>query len=251
MTVLARELDAYKRAVEQYNRQTRGYNKSVEQYNNTIVTDANGNAIVRDSSGNTYSVDKEGRLSGYTLPSGQSVADYGSTALPDSPYQMMRQNPTTRNVETVTGATLRQGGSEESPVVGYGDANGNLYGPEWRMVSQNYQGGDESPYYTYTLQRDASVYADKPGAFDKTQPKQPDPSMAAVRRMYRPGLAQQEAGLVGSVIRNNGLASAVGYRSGTGAPKITQQAPTADTTPVAPPPYVDPNNPYNQDLTPY
>lgn len=232
MSVLAREIDAYKRAVEQYNRQLRRYNKGIESYNDTIVMDGNGNAIVRDSVGNTYSVDREGKLSGFTLPDGRQVADYGTTVIPGSNFQLMRQNPTDRRSETVSGV-IRQEGADGGPsqyIIANNEGSGQTLGPEWKLISE--QGPTtEGGAATYTFARDASVYADKPGDFEgKLRVQKPDPSMAEGRRMFKPTLAQQErGGLINDVIRSQGLKTGgtpVQYRSGAAIPDTNQPAPT-------------------------
>lgn len=232
MSVLARDIDAYKRAVEQYNRQLRRYNKGIESYNDTIVMDASGNAIVRDSMGNTYSVDKDGKLSGFTLPDGRQVADYGTTTIPGSNFQLMRQNPTERRSETVSGV-IRQEGADGGPsqyVIPNNEGAGQTLGPEWKLISE--QGPvSEGNAPTYTFERDASVYAEKPGDFEgKLRAQKPDPSMAQVRRMFKPTMAQQErGGLINDVIRNSGLKTGgtpTQFRSGSAIPDTNQPAPT-------------------------
>lgn len=241
MSVLAREIDAYKRAVEQYNRQLRGYNKGIENYNNTIVMDANGNAIVRDASGNTYAVDKEGKLSGYTLPDGQTIANYGASVIPgENRFQLMRQNPTQRRSETVAGV-IRQDeadGGGGRYVIPNNEGSGQLLGPEWRMVSE--QGPtSEGGNTTYTFERDASVYAEKPGDFaGKLRAQKPDPSMAQVRRMFKTPLAAQErGGLINDVIRSSGLKTGgtpTQYRSGAVINNPDQQTPPGGNVPIDP-----------------
>lgn len=252
MGVLARELDSYKRAVDQYNRSLRGYNKQVKAYNDTIVMDANGNAVVSDASGNTYTVDREGRLGGFTPPNGQTLADYGRAVIPgENRFQLLRQNPTERRVETATGV-VRVGGDEGNAPryeIPNNEGAGQVLGPEWRQVSA--QGSaSEGGTPTYTFERDASVYMDRPEAFGKTAPKQPNPSMAQVRRMFTGSLASQErGGLINDVIRGNGLATGVQFRSGAATPKANQQQQPGGTTPIDPdfePPTLNRGNQYNQ-----
>lgn len=244
MSVLARDIDAYQRAVEAYNRQLRKHNKGVSQYNQTLVTDANGNPMLRDASGNVYAVGQDGRLSGGALPDGRTVADYGATNIEgDSRFLMLRQNPTTRNVEQVTGAVAVR--DDNGNIIGYQVPNsegvGQNLGPEYRVVDQRTTGG-EIPQTTYTLERDASTYMDRPGAFEgKLRGTKPDPSMAQVRRMFNPGMAAQERGLVGQVIRSNGLATGgtpVQYRSGSVVRDPNQPIPPGGPTVIVEP---DPN----------
>lgn len=244
MSVLAREIDAYKRAVEQYNRQLRGYNKGIESYNDTIVMDANGNAVVRDAVGNTYAVNREGKLIGYTLPEGQTVANYGASVIPgENRFQLMRQNPTERRSETVTGV-IRQDAADGGGgqyVIPNNEGSGQVLGPDWRLVSEQgptTEGGNP----TYTFERDASLYADKPGDFaGKLRVQKPDPSMAQVRRMFKPDLAAQErGGLINDVIRSGGLKTGgtpTQYRSGSAIPDTNPPTPTpAPGGPVVAPP---------------
>ena len=244
MSVLAREIDAYKRAVDQYNRQLRRYNKGIDSYNDTIVMDASGNAIVRDASGNTYAVDKDGKLSGYTLPDGQTIANYGSSAIPgENRFQLMRQNPTERRSETVSGV-IRQDAADGGGgqyVIPNNEGSGQLLGPEWRMVSEQAP-PSEGGTPTYTFERDASVYAEKPGEFEgKVRASKPDPSMAQVRRMFTGSLADRErGGLISDVIRSSGLKTGgtpTQFRSGSAVPNPNQPTPTpAPGGPVVAPP---------------
>lgn len=233
MSVLSRELDAYKRAVEQYNRQLRGHNKDIAQYNSTIVTDDNGNAVVRDAAGNTYTVSREGKLFGYTLPDGRQVADYGATSTGDERFQLMRQNPTERKTETLAGVQRQVGvdGNPDTYFVANPEGGSQVLGVDWRRVSEQ-PGVGENPQPTYTFERDASTYAEKPEDFSGRAPKSPDPSMAQVRKMFNAGPAAQErGGLLSDVIRGNGLAtggSAVQYRSGAAIPKAKPQDPSPD-----------------------
>lgn len=247
-SVLSREIDAYKRAVEQYNRQTKGYNRGINAYNQTLLTDPNGNTLVRDAAGNVYAVEAgTGKLLGGMLPDGKSVADYGTTPIEGSnAYMVMRQNPTQRNTEQVSGVVMQSSG--EGNTGGYyipsNEGAGQMLGPEWRKVSEQgptTEGGNT----TYTFERDASTYMDRPGAFSGKAPKSPNPSMSQVRKMFTPSMAQQERGLVSNVIASHGLATGgtpVAYRSGS----VIQQ-PTQPGQPGSPGPGVidsdsDPNN---------
>lgn len=249
MGVLAREIDAYKRAVEQYNRQLRRHNQKVESYNQTLVVDNNGNAVITDAVGNMYAVDKQGRLSGYTPPDGRTMADYGRAPIEgDNRFQLLRQNPTERRAETVTGVQRQQGvdGGPDSYVVPNNEGSGMTLGAEWRRVSEQ-PATSEGGQPTYTFERDASTYMDKPGDFTgKLRASKPDPSMAQVRRMFGGGPAQQErGGLLGDVIRGNGLATGgtpTQYRSGSVIRQPNQQTEPGGTTPIDP--NYRPNNPF-------
>ncbi|NDD53284.1 hypothetical protein EBZ39_05320 [bacterium] len=238
MSVLAREIDAYKRAVEQYNRKLQRYNKGIDAYNNTIVMDSSGNAVVRDTAGNTYVVDKEGKLSGYTLPQGQTAANYGVSAIPgENRFQLMRQNPTERRTETAANV-IRQEAADGNGAQYVIEDSGQLLGPEWRLVSEQgptTEGGNP----TYTFERDVSVYPDKPGDFTaKLRAQQPDPSMAQVRRMFTGSLADRErGGLISDVIRSRGLQAGgtpTQYRSGAVITNPDQPAPPSGDVPIDP-----------------
>jgi hypothetical protein len=70
-------------------------------------------------------------------------------------------------------------------------------------------GGGSNP--TYTIEYDINSFQDKPGewteTFDKTAP---DSTKAQVAQAVRPSLAEQEAGLIGEVIKGKGLKTGSG-----------------------------------------
>lgn len=250
-SVLSRDLETYRAAVDRYNRQIKGYNHTVAGYNQTLVKDANGNTVVVDGVGNTYGVTAGGELKGATLPDGRSVSDYGVSPITgENRYQMLRQNPTSRNTETTTAIAVF---NDNGQITGYqipnSEGGGQMLGPEWRVLSQ--QGPtSEGGTPTYTVERDASVYADRPGDFTgKLTAKKPDPSIAQVRQSMTGTFADQErGGLISDVIHGKGVRQgAVAYRSGSLTPN-----PNPQTNPGNPPPITGqpPTNNANPKLNP-
>ena len=64
---------------------------------------------------------------------------------------------------------------------------------------------------TYTIEYDESSFADKPGEFTETFDKTaPDPTKAQIAQAARLSPAQQEAGLIGEVVRGKPLKSGAG-----------------------------------------
>lgn len=229
--VLQRDLSAYQSAVDRYNRQLNTYNRGVSQYNQTLVTDQSGNILVRDSAGNVYAVDSAGKLSGTELANGKSVADYGATAIEgDNRFQLLRQGPTQPSTETVSGALATY--NDNGQITGYympnSEGGGQPLGVGWKVVSQ--QGpSSEGGSTTYTLARDTSTYMNKPADFTgQVSMAKPDPSLAQARRMFVPGAAEQERGLIGDVIRGHGVTGGtpVQYRSGATLPGAGQAVQT-------------------------
>ena len=251
MSVLARDIDAYKRAVERYNREIKGYNRGIENYNQSLVLDANGNAVVRDALGNVFAVDRAGKTIGYNLPEGKTVADYGSQPIPGSPYLLMRQNPAERRTESVRGVIRQEDadGGGGQYVVPNNEGSGQVLGPEWKMISEQgptTEGGNP----TYTFEKDASIYRDRPEAFKGQTPKAPDPSMAQVRRMFTGSVADRErGGLLNDAIRSKGLKTGgtpTQYRSGS-----VYSQPDPQTPPGDPPPIIEDPQPYGANRATY
>lgn len=238
MSVLARDLDAYNRALQAYQRKAGTFNKGVDQYNASMVRDSNENPYVyqgeydplaKTNYGNYYTADKaSGKLTGTTAPAGYA----GITAIADSPgYSMVRQNPTGTQTKTRADVYKAGGGVDEYGnkgaeyyyVIGPPDAEGNgtqkILNPDKIRVVDQKEGGEvrdgngdvvRAPT-TYTIEYDEASFADKPGEFTDTfDKKAPDPTKAQLAQAARPSLAQQEAGLIGGVVRGGPLKSGAG-----------------------------------------
>ena len=227
MSVLARDIDAYNRALEAYQRRAGSYNSGVSKYNESFVRDPSGNPYVYGgeydpagaNSGQFYTADKtSGQLAEVDAPASYA----GMTANTDSPgYSMLRQNPTNKETKTITGAIKAGGGSqfgvpqpEYFYVQGPSDSEGNstqrrFDASKVRVVNQT-EGtrsgmGSASPT-TYTIEYDVNSFIDRPGEFTETfDKKAPDPTKAQLDRAGQPSLAQQEMGLISEVLRSKGL----------------------------------------------
>jgi hypothetical protein len=217
MSVLARDIDAYNRALAAYQRRAVSYNSGVGKYNESFVRDPSGNPYVYsgeydpagDNTGQFYTADKaSGQLTDVQAPASYA----GMTANPDSPpYSMLRQNPTGKETKTFTGATKV---GDYFYIPGPPDSEGStslrkLDPSKVRVIGET-EGtrsgmGGESPT-TYTLEYDVNSFLDKPGAFTETfDKKAPDPTKAQLARAGQPSLAQQEMGLIGEVLQSRGL----------------------------------------------
>lgn len=254
MSVLARDLDAYNRALQAYQRKAGTFNRGVDQYNASIMRDPTGNAYVYGgeydplgpNSGQFYTADKtSGKLSGATAPTGYA----GMTGIADSPgYSMLRQNPTAKQTKTMANVYKGGGGVDEDGnkqpeyfyVAGAADADGNatqrrIDASKVRVIDQkegaeqtDNDGGILRAPTTYTIEYDESSFQEKPGEFTETfDKKAPDPTKAQLAQAARPSLAQQEAGLIGGVIKGKGL------KTGAGG-LINSQRAAADPAATAP-----------------
>jgi len=82
MSVLARDLDAYQRAVEQYQRSAKSFNHAGNLYQDSLVRDASGNVYVVNAEGQAYTAPPGGgQLTKATLPG----TNYGYSVLPGDP----------------------------------------------------------------------------------------------------------------------------------------------------------------------
>lgn len=234
MSVLARDLDAYNRALQAYQRKAGSYNKGVDRYNTSFVRDPSGNPYAYSgeydpagfNTGQFYTADK---ASGQ-LTEAEAPAEYaGMTANTDSPgYSMLRQNPTGKETKIFTGATKGGGGTdsygrpipEHFYLPGVADP-ANPMGPVTSRrldaskvrvvaVTEGARGmGGGIP--TYTIEYDVNSFQDRPGEFTETfDKKAPDPTKAQIAQAVRPSLAEQEAGLIGEVVRGGGLKTGSG-----------------------------------------
>lgn len=255
MSVLARDLDAYNRALAIYQRKAGKYNKSTEQYNASIMRDPTGNPYVYGGSydplgatnGQFYTADQAtGKLTTANAPAGYA----GMSGISDSPgYSLLRQNPTGTQAKTLTNVYKGGGGVDDSGyaqpeyfyVAGEPNADGNatqkfIDPNKVRVISQkegaersDNEGGIFRDPTVYTIEYDENSFLQKPGAwtetFDKTAP---DPTKAQLAQAARPSLAEQEMGLLGEVIRGRGLKTGtglIGSRMSANAPN-NPNAPT-------------------------
>lgn len=230
MSTLARDVDAYQRALAAYQRKVGSYNRGVTQYNASIMRDPSGNPYVYggaydplgSASGQFYTADQTtGNLSSVAAPTGYA----GMTGIPENPgYSMVRQNPTGKQTKILTGVIKGGGGVDEEGkrqpeyfyVAGEPDYEGNptqkiIDASKVRVVDQKEgidQGENGKSPTLYTIEYDENSFLEKPGEWTKTFDKKvPDPTKAQVAQAGRPSLAQQELGLIGQVIRGSGLKS--------------------------------------------
>lgn len=215
MSVLAREVDAYQRALDAWQRQANRHNRQVDAYRQTLVRDGEGRQLVQYA-GRVFAADPAtGALSPADVPQG---ARFELTDMPGNPgVQALRQNPTGTREETVSGALRaddegRQYYYTSTWQTGEGGEGRNQLGPEWRVASEQagqYRSADDYGPTTYTLTRDVGVYPDAPGAIEGFNRPAPEASLVQARAARRPSLAQMEGGLIGDVIRGSGVRQGV------------------------------------------
>lgn len=229
MTVLAREMTAYRDAVEQYQRNAARYNRGATAYNQSLVTDSSGRVYVTDGS-KTFAIDPAaGKGPQAGLPNGLQLNQLGRSAMPgDNRYSLLRQNPSERKTEKIT-ATYQEGtggdlffGGRREP--GYYINNKPVDTNQYRLVEErqdqipnpnynlpNFLFGDRRRFIpgpkTGIFERDASVYPNAPGAQPTLSAEKPDPTKAQLRKMNQASQADVErGGLINDVIRSGGLA---------------------------------------------
>jgi len=223
MSVLARDVDAYQRALAAYQRRAGSYNSGVNKYNASIMRDPSGNPYVYGgaydplgpASGQFYTADQTtGQLSSAAAPTGYA----GMTEIAENPgYSMVRQNPTGKQTKTMTNVYKAGGGVDEAGnkvpeyfyVAGPDDTQRVIDASKVRVVDQK-EGADQGEGLKaptmYTIEYDESNFLEKPGDWTETfDKKAPDPTKAQIAQAGRPSLARQEAGLIGEVIRGSGL----------------------------------------------
>ena len=251
MPVLARDIDAYNRALEAYQRRAGSYNSNVGKYNESFVRDPSGNPYVYSgkydpagaNTGQYYTADK---VSGQ-LTDAEAPASYaGMTANVDSPpYSMLRQNPIGKETKTFTGATKGGGGTDRfgKPIPEYfyvpgeRDLGSPMSQPEARQldaskvrvvaVTEGARSGMGASIPTYTIEYDVNSFIDKPGEFTETfDKKAPDPTKAQLDRAGQPSLAQQEMGLISEVLRSKGLKTGFARRKMAEKPASATEEPT-------------------------
>lgn len=246
MSVLARDIDAYQRAVDQYKRQRGAHNAQVTDYNNTLVSQDGKPVVV--FGGLLYVIDDNGVLQ--PLPGDPAFGDaqYPTTQYQTTPVDgsnditLLRQNPSGSNTTTVTGAytpgSIGEGGGSEPDTYYQQNPDGSysiFYPPPGMQVSVDPATGQ------FTATQTDYSYPDRPPDFTaELKAKRPDPTQAQMRKLGQPGLAAQErGGLIGDVIRSNGLKSGgTGRVQGGKTVGIPDDPPPTDT-PIDQPVYDD------------
>lgn len=247
MPVLARDIDAYNRALAAYQRRAGSYNSGVAKYNDSMVRDPSGNPYIYSgeydpmgpNTGQFYTADTAGKLTEATAP-----AEYaGMTAVPESPpYSMLRKNPIGKETKTFTGATKGGGGTDRygNPIPEYFYIPGGPPGPRGTPTSKQLDAskvrvvavtegakGMGGSIPTYTIEYDVNSFLNKPGEFTETfDKKAPDPTKAQLDRAGQPSLAQQEMGLIGEVLRSKGLKTGFARRKMAEKPTPATEEPT-------------------------
>jgi len=228
MSVLARDVDAYNRALSAYQRKAAGHNRVAGAYQKSITQDASGNPYLYrgdydplgPNSGQFYTYNQTTQK---TNPVDAPTGYAGMTAIEGSPgYSLVRQNPSSKQTKTMTNVYKGGGGVDEEgnekPEYFYTrdgdnqrviDANRVRVVDQTEGVDQPGAGGGDGPSRTpttYTIEYDENSYLDRPPDWNETfDKKAPTATPAQIRQASRLSLAQQEAGLVGEVIRGRAL----------------------------------------------
>ena len=233
MSVLARDVDAYNRALSAYQRKAAGHIRVAGAYTKSITQDASGNPYVYrgdydplgSDSGPFYIYDQTTEKA---TPAAKPAGYAGMTPIEKAPgYFLVRQNPSSKQTKTMTGVFKGGGGVDEDgnkqPNVFYttlGHDRRIIDASKVRVIDQK-EGveipggredggsaslpGSKTPT-TYTIEYDENSFLSRPPDWTQTfDKKAPDPTKAEIRQASRPSLAQQEAGLVGEVIRGRAL----------------------------------------------
>lgn len=192
--VLNRDLTAYQDAYDQYVRQARSYNSQANAYNASFYHDANGD--LAGAAGNSWSKN---------VPF--SMAGYGLWSDPGAPGNQLLRRPDS----VVDAGTAKVGG--------YGRGGLFVTLPDGRQYSLNGEHGKSGrdlamagyivpdvsgvqQGQTITLQR--GVYSDTPVA-PEFNAKAPSMTITQAKNLATPTMAQQEAGLIGSVLQSAGV----------------------------------------------
>lgn len=244
MSVLARDIDAYQRAVDQYKRQMGAHNAEIAAYNNTVASQNDQPLVVNN--GLVYVVNADGSLGSAVGSLGDGTYNYKAYDLTpiegSSGFSLVRKNPTSVNTNTVTGSYVEMVNDQQlqnNYYVTAPDGSISLYTPP-----PDAQVTLDPATGTFSVVETAQVFPDKPGDFTaELKAKKPDPTLAQMRKMSQPGLAAQErGGLIGDVLRGNGLAGGSGRVRG-GQP--VSSSPPADPPPTDPVIDPDPNLLFN------
>lgn len=233
MSVLARDLQAYQDAVDQYQRRVRSYNNSAAAYNSSIVRDANGNVYISDLYGNTFAIDPNtGSGPQAAAPIAATSGNVTPVSADSNGYYYLRQNP----IATYRGsATIERDPNYGTPVsfLRQGEDDGSSFiqtGPNLVSIPSNVKGtvaseysqdlarsyqvpnpffaerGDEDPFTeirVWDVNQTAYVYPDSPTA-PVFSAKAPDPSIAQLKRLRSLSAVDRERGLISDVISKRG-----------------------------------------------
>ena len=228
MSVLARDVDAYNRALSAYQRKAAGHIRVAGAYTKSITQDASGNPYVYrgdydplgPNNGQYYT---HNQTTQKATPAAKPAGYAGMTPIEKAPgYFLVRQNPSSKQTKTMTNVFKGGGGVDEDgnkkPEYFFthsGDTQRVIEASKVRVVDQkegvNYPGsgdgdGPDKTPTTYTIEYDENSFLDRPPDWNETfDKKAPDPTKAEIRQASRLSLAQQEAGLVGEVIRGRPL----------------------------------------------
>ena len=228
MSVLARDVDAYNRALLAYQRKAAGHIRVAGAYTKSITQDASGNPYVYrgdydplgSDSGPFYIYDQTTEKAN---PAAKPAGYAGMTPIAGSPgFSLVRQNPSSKQTKTMIGVFKGGGGVDEDgnkqPNVFYTnnrDDHRIIDASKVRVIDQKEgveipgvreDGGLSKTPTTYTIEYDENSFLSRPPDWTQTfDKKAPDPTKAEIRQASRPSLAQQEAGLVGEVIRGRAL----------------------------------------------
>jgi len=228
VSVLARDVDAYNRALSAYQRKAAGYNRVADVYRQSITQDASGNPYVYrgdydplgPNDGQYYTYNQTTQK---TNPVDKPTGYAGMTAIEGSPgYSLVRQNPSGKQTKTMANVYKAGGGFDEDgnkkPEYFYtrdGDNQRVIDASKVRVLDQKEgvdypgSGGGDGPDRTpttYTIEYDENSFADRPPDWNETfDKKAPTATKAQIKQASRLSLAQQEAGLVGEAIRGRGL----------------------------------------------
>jgi len=223
MSVLARDADAYNRALSAYQRKAAGVIRVAGAYDKSIVKDPSGNPYVYrgdydplgSNSGQFYTYDQTTKKAN---PADKPAGYAGMTPIEGSPgFSLVRQNPTSKQTKTMSNAYKVSAGVDEqgnkTPEVYYindGENQRVIDASKVRVIDQKegvepVPGEGRSPT-TYTIEYDENSFLSRPPDWNETfDKKAPTATPAQIRQASRLSLAQQEAGLVGEVIRGRAL----------------------------------------------
>lgn len=226
MSVLARDADAYNRALSAYQRKAGGFLRVAGAYTKSIVQDPSGNPYVYrgdydplgSNSGQFYTYNQTTKKAN---PADKPAGYAGMTPIEGGPgFSLVRQNPTSKQTKTMSNVYKGGGGVDEQgnkqPEVYYvrdGDNQRVIDASKVRVIDQKegavIPGGDgpsDRAPTTYTIEYDENSFLSRPPDWNETFDKKPPTATPAqIRQASRLSLAQQEAGLVGEVIRGRAL----------------------------------------------
>jgi len=227
MSVLARDADAYNRALSAYQRKAAGFLRVAGAYDKSIVKDPSGNPYVYrgdydplgSNSGQFYTYNQTTKKAN---PADKPAGYAGMTPIEGGPgFSLVRQNPTSKQTKTMSNVYKVSAGVDEqgnkTPEVYYindGENQRVIDASKVRVIDQkegveipgNRDDGPSKTPTTYTIEYDENSFLSRPPDWNETFDKKPPTATPAqIRQASRLSLAQQEAGLVGEVIRGRAL----------------------------------------------